>query len=146
MVAAPVAAIDCGTNSTRLLVAAADGTTIDRRMHITRLGHGVDRTHLLDPAAIARTVAVLREYRQVMDDLGVTGVRITATSAARDATNREDFFRAAEEVVGVRPELLSGEEEAAPVVCRRHRVTRSRRRPIPGGRHRGWLHRVRGGA
>jgi exopolyphosphatase/guanosine-5'-triphosphate,3'-diphosphate pyrophosphatase len=113
MVVAPVAAIDCGTNSTRLLVAAADGTTIDRRMHITRLGHGVDRTHLLDPAAIERTVVVLREYRQVMDDSGVTRVRITATSAARDATNREDFFRAAEEVVGVRPELLSGEAEAA---------------------------------
>jgi exopolyphosphatase/guanosine-5'-triphosphate,3'-diphosphate pyrophosphatase len=108
----PVAAIDCGTNSTRLLIAGAGGSTIDRRMHITRLGHGVDRTRKLDPAAIARTTDVLREYREAMDRAGVEKVRITATSAARDATNREDFFGPAEAIVGVRPELLSGEDEA----------------------------------
>jgi exopolyphosphatase/guanosine-5'-triphosphate,3'-diphosphate pyrophosphatase len=108
-----VAAIDCGTNSTRLLIVAADGKTIDRRMHITRLGQGVDQTHCLDPEAIARTTAVLKEYRLAMDAEGVGAVRITATSAARDAANREDFFRAAEEVVGATPELLTGEEEAA---------------------------------
>jgi exopolyphosphatase/guanosine-5'-triphosphate,3'-diphosphate pyrophosphatase len=112
MASAPVAAIDCGTNSTRLLIVGPDGTTLDRRMHITRLGQGVDRSHLLDPAAIARTTDVLREYRDVMDGLGAGAVRMTATSAARDAGNREEFFRAAEDVIGTPPELLSGSEEA----------------------------------
>jgi exopolyphosphatase/guanosine-5'-triphosphate,3'-diphosphate pyrophosphatase len=110
-----VAAIDCGTNSTRLLVAArdADGTlrTIDRLQRITRLGQDVDRLGALAPEAIERTVAVLREFREVMDRHGVEHVRVTATSAARDASNREDFFGAAEEAVGARPELLSGAEE-----------------------------------
>ncbi len=116
------AAIDCGTNSTRLLVAtrgkgsAGHGSnrpleTLERRMRITRLGEGVDATGALAPAAIERTVAVLRDYRQVMDHWGVTWVRMTATSAARDATNRQEFFDAAEDVIGVRPELLGGEEE-----------------------------------
>lgn len=115
---APVAAIDCGTNSTRLLVADDDGTgglrTLARLMRITRLGAGVDRTRALDPDAIERTQSVLAEYRQVMDEHGVTPdrVRITATSAARDATNRDAWFDRAEAVVGARPELLSGAEEA----------------------------------
>ena len=113
-----VAAIDCGTNSTRLLVAepAGDGasgfTIVDRRMRITRLGQGVNATKLLAAEAIERTAVVLREYRAAMDELGVERVRITATSAARDAANREDFFSVAEEIVGVAPELLSGDEEA----------------------------------
>ena len=107
-----LAGIDCGTNSTRLLVADADGTTVERLMRITRLGQGVDATGRLAPEAIERTVAVLREYRAVMDGHGVERVRMTATSAARDASNRDDFFTAAEEVVGVAPELLGGEEEA----------------------------------
>lgn len=105
-----VAAIDCGTNSTRLLV-SRDGETVERLMIITRLGQGVDATGRLAPEAVDRTTAVLREYRAVMDRHGVGRVRMTATSAARDAANREDFFAAAEAVVGVRPELLSGEEE-----------------------------------
>ncbi|MDP9074470.1 MAG: Ppx/GppA family phosphatase [Actinomycetota bacterium] len=108
----PVAAIDSGTNSTRLLVVDPAGQTLDRRMHITRLGQGVDRTHALAPAAIERTIAVLRQYRQVMDRHGVARVRMTATSAARDAANREDFFAAAEAAIGVRPELLTGDQEA----------------------------------
>ena len=112
-----VAAIDCGTNSTRLLVAQrqADGTvrTLEQLMRITRLGRGVDATGKLEPVAVDRTVEVLREYREVMDRFGVTRVRMTATSAARDAENREDFFGAAAEAVGVRPELISGTEEAA---------------------------------
>jgi exopolyphosphatase/guanosine-5'-triphosphate,3'-diphosphate pyrophosphatase len=107
----PVAAVDCGTNSTRLLVLDDDGRIVDRRMRITRLGQGVDRTRQLAPEAIARTVEVLREYRKVMDEHGVGAVRMTATSAARDAANRDEFFDAAEGVIGVRPELLSGEEE-----------------------------------
>ena len=105
-----VAAIDCGTNSTRLLV--YDGErTIERLMTITRLGQGVDATGRLHPDAIERTVEVLRRYRDVMDVHRAERVRITATSAARDAANRDDFFDAAERVVGARPELLSGEEE-----------------------------------
>jgi exopolyphosphatase/guanosine-5'-triphosphate,3'-diphosphate pyrophosphatase len=108
-----VAAVDCGTNSTRLLVAGPGGDTLDRRMTITRLGQGVDRTGRLDPGAIRRTIAVLEEYRAVMDRSGVQRVRMTATSAARDATNRDDFFGQARAVVGVAPELLTGEEEGA---------------------------------
>lgn len=108
---APVAAIDCGTNSTRLLVASPEGATLERLMRITRLGQGVDQHHRLVSEAIDRTVKVLDEYRQVMDRFGVERVRMTATSAARDATNREDFFAAAEAAVGVRPELLDGDDE-----------------------------------
>jgi exopolyphosphatase/guanosine-5'-triphosphate,3'-diphosphate pyrophosphatase len=115
-----VAAVDIGTNSVRLLVAEVDGSSprdarvvpLDRRMRITRLGQGVDRTRALAPDAIERTVAVLREYRGVLDDLGVGAVRATATSAARDSSNRDDFFTAARDALGVTPELLSGEEEA----------------------------------
>jgi exopolyphosphatase/guanosine-5'-triphosphate,3'-diphosphate pyrophosphatase len=106
-----VAAIDCGTNSTRLLIAGAGGQPLERRMRITRLGQGVDRDRRLDPAAIERTVAVLRAFRADMDDHEVQRVRVTATSAARDASNRDDFFAAAAEAVGVWPELLGGEEE-----------------------------------
>jgi exopolyphosphatase/guanosine-5'-triphosphate,3'-diphosphate pyrophosphatase len=114
-----IAAVDIGTNSVRLLVADADGAGVDaplhpldRRMRITRLGQGVDRTRALAPDAIGRTVDVLREYRTALDEHGVTKVRATATSAARDATNRDDFFAAARDALGVTPELLSGEEEA----------------------------------
>jgi len=105
-----VAAIDCGTHSTRLLV--HDGTnTLERLMTITKLGEGVDSSGRLGAEAIARTVAALRSYREVMDRHGVERVRITATSAARDAANADEFFDAAEAVVGTRPELLSGLEE-----------------------------------
>lgn len=105
-----VAAIDCGTNSTRLLI--TDGhQTLDRRNRITRLGQGVDATGQLAPDAIERTLTVLREYRGSMDAHDVQRVRMSATSAARDAANRADFFGPAAEVVGSVPELLSGEEE-----------------------------------
>ncbi|MFN2608724.1 MAG: exopolyphosphatase [Acidimicrobiales bacterium] len=107
-----VAAIDCGTNSTRLLVADESGATLERLMRITRLGQGVDATGAMADEAVERTVAVLREYRAVMDTHGVGRVRMTATSAARDAANRDAFFAAAEAAVGTRPELLPGAEEA----------------------------------
>ena len=107
-----LAGIDCGTNSTRLLVADGSGQTVERLMRITRLGQRVDATGRLADEAIARTVAVLQEYRQVLDRHGVERVRMTATSAARDAANRDDFFTAATAAVGVTPELLGGEEEA----------------------------------
>jgi exopolyphosphatase/guanosine-5'-triphosphate,3'-diphosphate pyrophosphatase len=105
-----VAAIDCGTNSTRLLI--GDGaTTVERLMHITRLGQGVDATGELAPEAVARTLDVLREFRAALDRHAVDRVRMTATSAARDASNRESFFGPATEIVGSAPELLSGDEE-----------------------------------
>jgi exopolyphosphatase/guanosine-5'-triphosphate,3'-diphosphate pyrophosphatase len=111
-----VAALDCGTNSTRLLIGEldADGRLVshERHMTITRLGKGVDATGRLDPAAIERTLDVLRGYREIMDRHGVTTVRAGATSASRDATNRDDFFDPAEAILGVRPELISGDEEA----------------------------------
>lgn len=105
------AAIDCGTNSTRLLV--SDGQEqIERHMRITRLGAGVDRTGRLDPDAIERTLSVMRDYRSIMDRHDVAGVRVAATSASRDAANRADFFGPAAEILGAEPELLSGTEEA----------------------------------
>jgi len=115
-----LAAVDIGTNSVRLLVADVEGDDpatarvdlLDRRMTITRLGQGVNATRRLDPDAIGRTVDVLRDYRGAMDTLAATQVRATATSAARDAANRDDFFARAKEALGVEPELLSGEEEA----------------------------------
>jgi exopolyphosphatase/guanosine-5'-triphosphate,3'-diphosphate pyrophosphatase len=109
-----LAAIDCGTNSTRLLVSAGTGRDrrpLDRQNTITRLGQGVDATGRLDPAAIERTVEALRRYKVSLDQHGVEAVRMTATSAARDASNSDELFNAAEAVVGVRPELISGEEE-----------------------------------
>jgi exopolyphosphatase/guanosine-5'-triphosphate,3'-diphosphate pyrophosphatase len=106
------AGIDCGTNSTRVLVADDDGKTVERLMRITRLGQGVDATGRLAEEAIARTATVLEEYRTVLDRHGVDKVRMTATSAARDAANRDDFFAAATAAVGVTPELLGGDEEA----------------------------------
>ena len=115
---APVASIDIGTNSTRLLVAAAGADGVldqrERHMRITRLGQGVDRSRGLAPEAVERTLAVLGDYRQVIDNHGVDPalIRMAATSACRDASNRDEFFDAAEQVIGVRPELLSGEEEA----------------------------------
>src|SRR5437588_1724798 len=99
------AAIDIGTNSTRVLV---DG---ERRSVITRLGQGVDRTGRLDDAAVERTLAALREYGEVLRAKGADRVRAVATSAARDAANRDAFFDAVAEAIGVRPELLTGEEE-----------------------------------
>ena len=111
----PVAAIDCGTNSTRLLVADADGRTLERRTTITRLGEGVDRTHRLAPAAIDRVVATLTDYRRILDDHGIhdadAQLRVIATSAARDAANRDELFERIAATVGRPPELLSGDEE-----------------------------------
>ena len=110
---AAVAALDCGTNSTRLLVAGPDGSTLEREMRITRLGEGVDRARRLSPDAIARTVEVLAEYRRVMDRRQVQRARLVATSAVRDADNAEEFLEAAEDAAGVTPEVLTGLEEGA---------------------------------
>lgn len=110
-----LAAVDCGTNSTRLLVAESDGSSgfraLERINRITRLGQDVNRTKMLASEAIERTISTLRDYREVMDRHDVEQVRMTATSAARDSANRDEFFDAAEKVVGTRPELLSGQDE-----------------------------------
>jgi exopolyphosphatase/guanosine-5'-triphosphate,3'-diphosphate pyrophosphatase len=114
-VTATVAALDCGTNSTRLLVArgGADGALeeVDRRMVITRLGAGVDARGALDPAAVDRTLDVLRGYRRAMDEHGVERVRASGTSAVRDAANGDAFLAEAAELLGAPVELLSGDEE-----------------------------------
>ena len=107
---ARVGAIDIGTNSTNLLIADGSGP-LRRRLEVTRLGKGVDASRRLDPEAIERTVAMLAEYRKELDAHGATAVRAIATSASRDATNRDEFFDRAEAVLGVRPELISGDEE-----------------------------------
>ncbi|MEC7506770.1 MAG: Ppx/GppA phosphatase family protein [Actinomycetota bacterium] len=110
MTDAPVAALDMGTNSTRLLV--HDGElTIERLMTITRLGQDVDRTGRLADEAIERVLSCLRTYKSVMDQHDVTRVRAVATSAARDAANCDEFFTAVHDVIGVEPELLSGFDE-----------------------------------
>ena len=116
-----VGAIDCGTNSIRLLVADVDQssgslTDLERRMEIVRLGHGVDRTGVIAPHAMARTVAMAREYASKCVELGVERVRFVATSASRDAGNAQDFVdgvRQAFAAFGVAPEVISGQEEAS---------------------------------
>lgn len=109
-----VAAIDCGTNSIRLLVADVDSTLheVERRLEIVRLGEGVDRTGRLAPAALARTLGALERYARRIDELGATRVRMVATSATRDATNRSDFVAGVTRLLGVPPEVISGDEEA----------------------------------
>ena len=108
-----VGAIDCGTLSTRLLVAGPQGEALARLMRITRLGEGVDSSRRLLPAAVERTLAVLASYRGVMDQHGVKVARMVGTSALRDAADRDSFIRAASATVHVPLELLSGQEEAA---------------------------------
>ncbi|MFG2674406.1 Ppx/GppA phosphatase family protein [Streptomyces sp. NBC_00304] len=112
-----VAAIDCGTNSIRLLVADADPATgefteLDRRMEIVRLGQGVDRTGRLAPEALERTFAACRRYAAVIKEHGAEKVRFVATSASRDAENRDDFVRGVLDILGVEPEVISGDQEA----------------------------------
>lgn len=104
------AAIDCGTNSTRLLI--GDGTVSHvREMRITRLGRGVDAAGRLSAEGLAATMAVLGDYRSMMDRYDLAGVRVTCTSAVRDASNREDFLGPVRELLGVEPETLTGPEE-----------------------------------
>lgn len=112
-----VAAIDCGTNSIRLLVADADLATgviedLDRRMTIVRLGQDVDRTGRLAPEALERTFDACREYAAVIEKLGAQRLRFVATSASRDASNREDFVRGVVDILGVEPEVITGAQEA----------------------------------
>lgn len=112
-----VAAIDCGTNSIRLLVADADPETgqlvdLDRRMTIVRLGQDVDRTGRLAPEALERTFAACREYAEIIRGLGAEQLRFVATSASRDAENRDEFVRGVVGILGVEPEVITGDQEA----------------------------------
>ena len=116
-----VAAIDCGTNSIRLLVADVtkrdDGTSwlrdVHREQRVVRLGQGVDATGTLNPEALERTRVALADYTAILRRKGAESVRMVATSATRDAANRDDFFAMTESVLGVPAEVISGDEEAA---------------------------------
>ena len=119
-----VAAIDCGTNTIRLLIAEADRDqmgrprleVLRRRNEIVRLGQGVDRTGVLDPEALERTLTVVAAYAADCAELGVApgeaARRFVATSATRDARNREDFVAGVRRLLGIAPEVVSGQEEA----------------------------------
>lgn len=117
---ARVAAIDCGTNSIRLLVAdlteREDGTValrdVHREMRIVRLGEGVDATKRLSIAALRRTRDALADYTMICRRKGAERVRMVATSATRDATNRDEFFSMTRDILGVEAEVISGDEEA----------------------------------
>jgi exopolyphosphatase/guanosine-5'-triphosphate,3'-diphosphate pyrophosphatase len=112
-----LAALDVGTNSTRLLVADVDRGEIvaehAREMVITRLGKGVDRSGRFDPAALARTLEVLAGYAETCRRLGVARRRLVATSATRDAADRRAFLDGVRDLLGVEAEVLTGEAEAA---------------------------------
>ena len=110
-----VAAIDCGTNSVRLLIAdIEDGRLVDleRRMEIVRLGQGVDQTGVLAPEALERTFTAMREYAELIERHGAEKTRVVATSATRDARNRHEFVAGVLDIFGVAPEVVSGDEEA----------------------------------
>lgn len=111
-----VAAIDCGTNSIRLLIAdISDGNfkEVVREMEIVRLGQGVDVNKAFHPDAIARTLSAVEKYAQQIKDNNVEKIRFCATSASRDATNRDLFIDGVRDILGVEVEVISGEEEAA---------------------------------
>ncbi|MFZ0769672.1 MAG: hypothetical protein WAM64_10710 [Acidimicrobiales bacterium] len=108
-----VAAIDCGSNSTRLLVADGEGRTLSREMHITRLSQGVDASSTLTPEAMERTFDVLEHYHEACEHHGVGLGLLVATSAVRDARNGSTFLNRANAIVGFEAKVLSGAEEAA---------------------------------
>jgi exopolyphosphatase/guanosine-5'-triphosphate,3'-diphosphate pyrophosphatase len=111
-----VAAIDCGTNSIRLLIADIDGNNfreVVRDMEIVRLGQGVDETGQFHPNAIARTLAAVDKFAAEIAKRGVEKIRFCATSATRDATNRHLFVDGVRDRLGIEPEVISGDEEAA---------------------------------
>ncbi|MEY4283165.1 MAG: hypothetical protein RL467_721 [Actinomycetota bacterium] len=111
-----VAAIDCGTNSIRLLIADIEGDSfreVIRTMEIVRLGQGVDETGQFHPDAIARTLAAVDKFAAEIAKRGVQKIRFCATSATRDATNRHLFVEGVRERLGIEPEVISGEEEAS---------------------------------
>jgi exopolyphosphatase / guanosine-5'-triphosphate,3'-diphosphate pyrophosphatase len=112
-----VAAIDCGTNSIRLLIAdvspaRGELTDVTRRMEIVRLGQGVDATGRLAPQALARTLGAVEQYARAIGAAGATATRMVATSATRDASNAAEFTAGVVAILGVEPEVISGAQEA----------------------------------
>lgn len=115
-----VAAIDCGTNSIRLLIAdihrgngSAGLTDVVREMRVVRLGQGVDASGELAPEALERTFAATADYARLIKEHGAERIRFVATSASRDARNRDVFVDGIRDLLGVEPEVISGDEEAA---------------------------------
>lgn len=108
-----VAALDCGSNSTRLLIENSDGDVVSREVRITRLSQGVDASGTLIDEAMARSYVVLKEYRGYMDAAGVERGLLVATSAVRDASNGEEFLNEAGYITGVEAEILNGAQEAS---------------------------------
>ena len=111
-----LAAIDCGTNSTRLLIVEQKGQkeykTLHREAQITRLGEGTDRTQEIGAEAMDRVLATLIDYLGKIEDHEVSAIKFVATSAVRDARNKDVFLTAAEEVTTIKPEILDGLDEA----------------------------------
>jgi exopolyphosphatase/guanosine-5'-triphosphate,3'-diphosphate pyrophosphatase len=113
-----VAAIDCGTNSIRLLIADVDPSTgslvdVDRRMEVVRLGQDVDRTGEIAPEAMQRTLEATTRFTELCRAAGVEAVRFVATSASRDARNRDEFVTGVRDILGIEPEVIAGSQEAA---------------------------------
>ena len=106
------AAIDIGTNSIRLLVVDEHGQDLVRISQVTGLGHGVDANRRLGRDAVERTLGVFADFARTCEELGVDRLRAVATSATRDAENRDEFLDRAETVLGIRPEMISGQQEA----------------------------------
>ncbi len=112
----PVAAIDCGTNTIKLLVGLPEAggmTDLAREMRMVRLGQGVDSTGLLADEALARTFAAIDEYAAIIEKFGAERIRFVATSASRDAANADVFVAGVRERLGIEPEVVTGTEEAA---------------------------------
>lgn len=115
----PVAIIDCGTNTIRLLITESDGagglSEIDRQTKIVRLGQGVDASGEFHPDALARTFAQAEKYAQVIKEhnIPVDRIRFVATSASRDVRNRDEFFDGIRQRLGVTPDVITGDDEAA---------------------------------
>lgn len=114
--AVTVAGIDCGTNSIRLMVARVDGTgvtvLVPRIMRVVRLGQGVDKTRRFSQDALQRTFAAIDEFARILNGYDLDGIRFVATSATRDARNRNEFEDYVYSRLGVRPDVIPGEEEA----------------------------------
>jgi len=106
-----VAAIDIGTNSTNLRIVSRRNGIVNSRVTVTRLGQDVDQNHSLSEEAMQRVLSCLADYRQVLDTYGSYALRVVASSACRDASNREEFFLRVEKTIGIQPELLSGQDE-----------------------------------
>ena len=141
-----VAAVDCGTNSTRLLIVDGAGRTEVREIIITRLGQGVDESRTLRPEAVERTLGVLTHFRELLDTHGAESTRVVATSAVRRRGQRRAVPALGFTLpIGVEAEVLPGDEEGAPSSWAPRPIWPWRWRRSSGARHRWWLDRDRNG-